>query len=149
MAQLESKNYYEILGVARGASSEEIKVAYREIAKVFHPDSNFYSEILSTSGASVVSNGVDSAAFKQITAAYNTLINEERRADYDRSLPGELPDWDSENDIAQAVRQKRKTAPAWGTFGVVVEEPVPSMMEQGPEEAPAGVVGRLWKLFKR
>ncbi|MDQ7055409.1 MAG: DnaJ domain-containing protein [Persephonella sp.] len=63
-------NYYKILGVSRNATPEEIKKAFRQKAKKYHPDINpEYSSL-----------------FKQITQAYNTLIDPERRRRYDASL---------------------------------------------------------------
>ena len=91
---LSTRTYYDLLGVSRTASVEEIKAVYKEIARVYHPDSNFYDEILES--VNVADPGMD--LYKMITAAYNTLINEERRREYDASLPPELPQWDSELD---------------------------------------------------
>lgn len=88
---LASKNFYELLGVDRTATVDQIKLVYKEIARVYHPDSNFYDEILD--GVEQGSGEMD--IFKVITAAYNTLIHEERRKEYDASLPPELPDWDN------------------------------------------------------
>ena len=61
---------YEILGVTRSASEDEIKRAYRALAKELHPDAN---------------PGDEAAAerFKEITAAYDLLTDPERRADHD------------------------------------------------------------------
>jgi DnaJ-class molecular chaperone len=98
MTGLESKNHYELLGVAREASADEIKTAYREIARVYHPDSNFYDEIVADD---VNTQAID--AFKQITAAYNVLIDPEKRAKYDALLPRGLKAWDDEEEARQAV----------------------------------------------
>ncbi|MEP0845592.1 MAG: J domain-containing protein [Phycisphaerae bacterium] len=65
------KDPYEILGVARNASQEEIKRAYRRLALKHHPDRN---------------RGDSAAAqrFKEVQAAYEILGDAERRAQYDR-----------------------------------------------------------------
>ncbi len=66
-----SKDPYEILGVARDASQEQIKQAYRRLAKEYHPDRN---------------RGDKSAEqrFKEVQAAYEVLGDPQRRAQYDR-----------------------------------------------------------------
>jgi hypothetical protein len=65
-----SKNYYEILGVSQDTTEEEIKKAYRELAKKYHPDKDEGSE----------------EQFKQINLAYATLSDSLKRADYDATL---------------------------------------------------------------
>ena len=67
-----AKDYYEVLGVARNASAEQIKVAYRALAKAFHPDGNL--------------GGADPARFSRVTEAYETLGNPDRRVKYDTSF---------------------------------------------------------------
>lgn len=65
------RDYYEVLGVARGASADEIKKAYRKLALKYHPDRN----------------PGDKAAeeqFKEIGEAYDVLSDAEKRAAYDR-----------------------------------------------------------------
>src|SRR5256885_5251700 len=64
-------DFYNTLGVARGASDEEIKKAYRKLAMTFHPDRN---------------NGSKEAEekFKAITEAYDVLRDPDKRALYDR-----------------------------------------------------------------
>ncbi len=66
MAQ--QKNYYEILGVNSDASAEELKSAYRKLARTYHPD------IAGESGVE---------KFKEITEAYETLSDETKRKRYD------------------------------------------------------------------
>lgn len=59
-------DYYSTLGVSEGASPDEIKKAYRKLANQHHPD-----------------KGGDQAKFKDISVAYDTLSNDQKRADYD------------------------------------------------------------------
>lgn len=63
------KNFYEILDIDVDATSEQIKSAYRKLARKYHPDVN------KTPDAIVI--------FKQITIAYETLSNNEKRRQYD------------------------------------------------------------------
>ncbi len=60
------KNYYDILGVSEDASNEQIKKAFKEIAKKEHPD-----------------RGGNEAIFKEANEAYDTLKNSQKRHDYD------------------------------------------------------------------
>ena len=66
-----SDNYYEILGVSKTASAEEIKKAYRKLAKKYHPDKN--------QGDKESEN-----MFKAINEAYEVLKDPQKRAIYDR-----------------------------------------------------------------
>lgn len=67
-----SNNYYEELGVSRKASADEIKKAYRKLARKYHPD---------------VSKESDAEAKMQaINVAYDTLSNPEKKAEYDQML---------------------------------------------------------------
>ncbi|MCI9181469.1 MAG: J domain-containing protein [Lachnospiraceae bacterium] len=69
-------NYYQILGLQRDVSQEEIKKAYRRIAKQYHPDSN-------------PGNREAEKKFKEASEAYEVLSNEEKRENYDHKLTTE------------------------------------------------------------
>lgn len=68
-------NYYEILGVASTATQEEIKTAYREKSKVYHPDAS--------SGVTEEVKKVLEDKFKELNEAYEVLKNPEKRKKYD------------------------------------------------------------------
>ncbi|MBD9526098.1 MULTISPECIES: molecular chaperone DnaJ [Paracoccus] len=65
------RDYYEVLGVTRGASADEIKKAYRTKAKELHPDRNKDCK-------------VSEAAFKEANEAYECLKDDQKKAAYDR-----------------------------------------------------------------
>jgi curved DNA-binding protein len=80
------KDYYKILGVARGAGDDEIKKAYRKLARKYHPD------------VSKEANAKEK--FQDVSEAYETLKDKEKRAAYDSlgsHRPGQdfrpPPDW--------------------------------------------------------
>ena len=65
------RDYYEVLGVIKSASAEEIKKAYRKLALKYHPDKNKGDK-----GAE--------AKFKEASEAYHVLSDKERKANYDQ-----------------------------------------------------------------
>ncbi|MFZ2490891.1 MAG: molecular chaperone DnaJ, partial [Thermoanaerobaculia bacterium] len=71
MASTEKRDYYEILGVAREASVDDIKKAYRKLAVKYHPDKN-------------PDDPNAEEKFKEAAEAYGVLSDEEKRARYDR-----------------------------------------------------------------
>lgn len=67
----ETKDYYDVLGVKRDASDDDIKKAYRKLARKFHPDLN-------------PGDKASEEQFKQVQAAYDVLANPEDRKLYDQ-----------------------------------------------------------------
>ncbi|KAJ4963130.1 hypothetical protein NE237_023069 [Protea cynaroides] len=68
---------YEVLGIPMASTSQEIKAAYRRLARVCHPDA-----------VATDRKGKSANEFMKIHAAYSTLSDPEKRADYDRDLFG-------------------------------------------------------------
>src|ERR687886_2569787 len=64
------RDYYQVLGVARGASDDDIKKAYRKLALQYHPDRNKEPDA--------------AERFKEVTEAYQVLSDAEKRSLYDR-----------------------------------------------------------------
>src|ERR1700691_400736 len=87
---MQFKDYYDTLGVSRGASAEEIKRAYRKLSRKYHPD--------------VSKEKNAEAKFKDLQEAYEVLKDPEKRASYDQLgrdyRPGQQfrppPDWEQQ-----------------------------------------------------
>ena len=104
------QDYYQILGVARNASEEEIKNVYRKLALIYHPDKN--------PSAGAVEK------FKQIRNAYDVLSNPQKRRMYDSRGAGSMPNsgqgdqeqdkpieqdvWVSLEEVAKGAEKKMK-----------------------------------------
>ncbi|GAB3882759.1 hypothetical protein GCM10027612_13790 [Microbispora bryophytorum subsp. camponoti] len=66
------KDYYAVLGVPKTASAEEIKKAYRKLARQYHPDAN-------------PGNKETEEKFKEVSEAYDVLSDAKRRKEYDEA----------------------------------------------------------------
>ncbi|MEW4370470.1 J domain-containing protein [Paenibacillus kandeliae] len=95
------KNWYQVLEVPQQASPQQIKQAYRKLAKQYHPDRN--------QGSAQAEQ-----MFKQIQQAYETLSDEQRRSQYDQTLTGNTSEPHSSS--AQNHAAKRSTATASPDF---------------------------------
>ncbi len=67
----EKRDYYEVLGLSKGASADEIKKAYRSLAKKYHPDLN-------------PGNAEAEVKFKEVNEAYEVLSDDTKKAKYDQ-----------------------------------------------------------------
>ncbi len=99
-------DYYEVLGVARTASAEEIKKAYRKLAMKWHPDKNQGDK-----------RAAAETKFKEINEAYEVLSDPEKRKKYDRFGK----DWQHGQDFQPPPGTRQMSAEefarAFGGFG--------------------------------
>jgi len=95
------RDLYDILGVSRTATADEIKKAYRKLAKQHHPDVN-------------PGNKAAEEKFKEATAAFDVLADEKRRKLYDEFGADALRTGFDEKRAEEVRRWRRQGAPAGG-----------------------------------
>ncbi|TPW28483.1 J domain-containing protein [Martelella alba] len=100
MAQNETRNPYDVLGVARDASEADIKKAYRKLAKTLHPDLN-------------PGDKKKAEEFSKVTAAYDLLSDPDKRRRYDA---GEIDENQQERPQRQYYRSHAEADPS-GRYG--------------------------------
>ena len=74
----DKRDYYEVLGIQKGASYSEIKKAYRKAAMKYHPDK--------FSNASEKEKKEAEEKFKEVNEAYQVLSDEQKKAQYSRNI---------------------------------------------------------------
>lgn len=94
-SHLKTRNYYELLGVSRVASEDEIKRAYFSLARKYHPD-RFNN--------SISDQALINEVFNAITTAYRTLSDAEKRKQYDQQLVA--PAQETADDLAKKAEVK-------------------------------------------
>ena len=101
---MNNENYYEVLGVDENATQEDIKKAYRNLAKENHPD-----------------KGGDGEMFKKISAAYDTIGDENKRKQYDNQKKNPFGGnfADMFNSFNQQQRQENHTSVITVNIGVL------------------------------
>jgi molecular chaperone DnaJ len=114
---------YKTLGVAKGASDEEIKKAYRKLARKYHPDKN-------------PDDAAAEEKFKEISAAHDTLADPEKRKEYDAG--GQFGGFGGGNPFGSGVGRTQA-----GGFGAADLGDIFSMFGRGGRQAkPEPVRGR-------
>lgn len=97
------RNYYEVMGLARNATSDDIRKKYHDLVRKFHPDRAEDKDFATR-------------LFKQINLAYGTLIEPVRRAIYDAGL-------EHDDRACDSQAPNREKAPASGQF-IVEAQPI-------------------------
>ena len=117
------RDYYDVLGVAPNAGADEIKRAYRQLARRYHPD---------------ISGDERGAAFLELSRAYDVLVDPARRRSYDATLRRSSPpldvladeiaiDFPSVSSVLDGMRQS--------FFGETPHSRLLAEVELTPEEA--------------
>lgn len=93
-AENHKENYYLILGVSQNASLKEIKLAFRGLARQYHPDLN-------------PDDPISAEKFKQISQAYDVLSDATKRRRFDRNIPLQQPQTPRKNNQAKPNSQTK------------------------------------------
>ena len=103
----QKRDYYEVLGVSKSASEEEIKKAYKKMALKFHPDRNKEPDA--------------EAKFKEVNEAYSILSDKEKKDRYDRfgfsGLDGQMPSEADFGDLFSHIFGNFSDFGDFGSFG--------------------------------
>jgi DnaJ-class molecular chaperone len=122
-----TRDFYEVLGVTRSATADEIKRAYRTLAKKYHPDRN--------------PNDPDAERrFKEVQTAYETLSDTEKRQRYDQFGAAGVGQWDTDPRGQRVYR--------WGTESSINAEDLEDLFSAfGDRTGSRGGAGIFEQLF--
>jgi molecular chaperone DnaJ len=130
------RDYYDVLGVSPGAGADEIKRAYRQLARRYHPD---------------ISGDDRGAAFLEVSRAYQVLRDPDRRRSYDARLQsGSRADWLADEvaidfpSVASVLDRMRESF-----FGGAPEATLSAEIVVSPQEAFWGVLVPLHVPLRR
>lgn len=101
-----AKNYYVTLGISRGANINQIKKAYRKIAKKVHPDTT---------------QSIDSQRFREVREAYETLADKDTRRQYDADLKSQ-PSPVRISSVTDAMKQRSSAIEQMKRFESIMDE---------------------------
>ena len=114
------RDYYEVLGIGKTATQDEIRKAHRKLVRLYHPDVN-------------KNNKAAEEKFKEVQEAYDVLSDEGKRRNYDQfghagvnaeAGPGGVDP--ATYEAYRRAQQGRGGGPQWGSGGVTVEDLDPS-----------------------
>lgn len=135
------RNYYQVLGVPRDATNEEIKKTFRKLARQYHPDVN-------------PNNKLAEEKFKDINEAYDVLSDETKRLDYDNVLFGrgkrKVPPRPPTGNRNGAGVPPRQTATDWKDFApqTTKRAKVVTPNRQSPRDVEAKLTIPLEKAYR-
>src|SRR5262245_17236594 len=117
------RDYYEVLGVGKTATQDEIRRAHRKLVRQYHPDVN-------------KNNKAAEEKFKEVQEAYDIPSDAGKRTNYDQfghAGVGTAPPPGAEPDMYEAFRraQQGRGTRQWGSGGVTVEDFDPSDFGDG------------------
>jgi curved DNA-binding protein CbpA/murein DD-endopeptidase MepM/ murein hydrolase activator NlpD len=136
----QAESYYDLLGVAAGASRAEIKAAYRDLAKQYHPD-NYRTEDNRDGASEDVKNKM-----RDINIAYEILGDDKLRAKYDSEMgitrdgPPAPAEQREQSQSQKQEPESRETLSLSGTaFAAVPEREASALTPRGETNAPANI----------
>lgn len=132
--RLDDLDHYTLLGVTREAEKKAIKRAYFELAAIFHPD-RYYKKDLGTFKPKM------EVLFTRITEAHDTLIDVEKRADYDAYVQEVASTRGMEAMLERAIAESEAKASAAATVSVPAPPPSGPAMPSAPPKEPSLIPG--------